>query len=54
MLHDDLYKYVKHDTLKGLNWVCGDDTYGVLGCNGGALPPSPRSGICVLYQIFCA
>ena len=36
VLHDDIYKYVKSDTLKGLNWICGDEAaFGLLGCNGG-------------------
>lgn len=41
VMQDDIYKYVKSDTLKGMNWLCGDEngSFGPLGCNGGALPP---------------
>ena len=38
VMNDDFYKYVKSDTLKGLNWICGDE--GSAACNGGGLPPT--------------
>ena len=57
VMNDDFYRYVKSDTLKGLNWICGDEGGGSAACNGGVPPhvytltlgPTSQGGI-VSYQ----